>query len=116
MRIALCNEVLRGMPLKRQCEYAAALGYDGLEIAPFTLSDFPERISTAEATKIRTIVDGPAAAAHAAGYLRRLREALAKNHRTRSYAAPSRRCARHHTENAITTAAASANQVMAYCM
>ena len=34
MRIALCNEVLAGMPLERQCEYAARLGYDGLEIAP----------------------------------------------------------------------------------
>jgi D-psicose/D-tagatose/L-ribulose 3-epimerase len=57
MRIALCNEVLRGMPLEGQCEYAAALGYDGLEIAPFTLGDFPERISTAEAAKIRRVVE-----------------------------------------------------------
>jgi D-psicose/D-tagatose/L-ribulose 3-epimerase len=57
MRIALCNEVLAGMPLQRQCEVAAALGYDGLEIAPFTLSDSPEKISTAEATKIRTTVE-----------------------------------------------------------
>ena len=38
MRIALCNEVLAGMPLERQCDHAACLGYDGLEIAPFTLS------------------------------------------------------------------------------
>jgi D-psicose/D-tagatose/L-ribulose 3-epimerase len=57
MRIALCNEVLRGMPLEAQCEYAAGLGYDGLEIAPFTLSDTPERIATAEAAKIRRIVE-----------------------------------------------------------
>src|ERR1700761_2585739 len=57
MRIALCNEVLAGMPLERQCEYAASLGYDGLEIAPFTLSASPERISTAEAAKIRTTVE-----------------------------------------------------------
>ena len=46
MRIALCNEVLAGMPLQRQCEYAAGLGYDGLEIAPFTLNASPEKIST----------------------------------------------------------------------
>jgi D-psicose/D-tagatose/L-ribulose 3-epimerase len=58
MRIALCNEVLAGMPLQRQCEVAAALGYDGLEIAPFTLSDSPEKISTAEAAKIRAVVEG----------------------------------------------------------
>src|ERR1700687_2686308 len=57
MRIALCNEVLAGMPLERQCEYAAALGYDGLEIAPFTLSTSPEKISTAEAAKIRATIE-----------------------------------------------------------
>ena len=57
MRIALCNEVLAGMPLERQCDYAALLGYDGLEIAPFTLSESPEKISTAEATKIRATVE-----------------------------------------------------------
>ena len=28
----------------------------------------------------------------------------------------ARRCARHHTPNAITTAPARPNQVMAYCM
>jgi D-psicose/D-tagatose/L-ribulose 3-epimerase len=57
MRIALCNEVLAGMTLERQCETAARLGYDGLEIAPFTLSDAPERIATAEAAKIRATVE-----------------------------------------------------------
>jgi sugar phosphate isomerase/epimerase len=57
MRIALCNEVLGGMELERQCEYAAALGYDGLEIAPFTLSTSPEKISTADAAKIRATVE-----------------------------------------------------------
>ena len=57
MRIALCNEVLAGMPLERQCEYAARLGYDGLEIAPFTLSDAPDKISTAEAARIRAVVE-----------------------------------------------------------
>jgi sugar phosphate isomerase/epimerase len=57
MRIALCNEVLAGMPLERQCEWAAKLGYDGLEIAPFTLSASPEKISTADAAKIRAIVE-----------------------------------------------------------
>jgi D-psicose/D-tagatose/L-ribulose 3-epimerase len=57
MRIALCNEVLAEMSLERQCEVAAALGYDGLEIAPFTLSASPENISTADAAKIRATVE-----------------------------------------------------------
>src|SRR5260221_14621299 len=57
MRIALCNGVLAGMALEQQCECAATLGYDGLEIAPFTLSDAPEKITTAEAAKIRATVE-----------------------------------------------------------
>ncbi len=57
MRIALCNEVLAGMPFERQCEFAAELGYDGLEIAPFTLSDNPEQLSTSEIARIRRSVE-----------------------------------------------------------
>ena len=57
MRIALCNEVLAAMPLEEQCELAAALGYDGLEIAPFTLADSPHRIDAIEAKRIRAVVE-----------------------------------------------------------
>ena len=57
MKIALCNEVLGAMPLEQQCELAAALGYDGLEIAPFTLAEAPHRIDAAEAARIRRIVE-----------------------------------------------------------
>ena len=57
MKIALCNEVLGAMPLERQCEIAAALGYDGLEIAPFTLADAPDRIDAAEARRLRGVVE-----------------------------------------------------------
>jgi sugar phosphate isomerase/epimerase len=57
MRIAICNEVLAGMPLERQCEYAARLGYDGLEIAPFTLSTSPEKISATDAARTRAVVE-----------------------------------------------------------
>lgn len=57
MRIALCNEVLRELPFERACAHAAALGYDGLEIAPFTLSERPETLSTAEIGRIRAKVE-----------------------------------------------------------
>ena len=43
------------MPFARQCEYAAALGYQGLEVAPYTLADDPLRISAAEARRCRDI-------------------------------------------------------------
>lgn len=57
MRIALCNEVLAHMSLEQQCDHAARLGYDGLEIAPFTLSDTPDKISSAEAARIRRTIE-----------------------------------------------------------
>jgi D-psicose/D-tagatose/L-ribulose 3-epimerase len=47
MRIALCNEVIGEMAFDEQCRFAAALGYDGLEVAPFTLGDEPHRLPTA---------------------------------------------------------------------
>ena len=54
MRIALCNEVIAPMPFPRQCEYAAKLGYDGLEIAPYTLSDEPQRMGAAQIAAARS--------------------------------------------------------------
>lgn len=57
MKLSLCNEVLASLSLERQCELAAALGYDGLEIAPFTLAEHPERIDAAEAARIRRVVE-----------------------------------------------------------
>jgi D-psicose/D-tagatose/L-ribulose 3-epimerase len=57
MKLALCNEVLGGLSLEAQCELAARLGYDGLEIAPFTLANAPERIDAAEARRIRGVVE-----------------------------------------------------------
>lgn len=53
MRIALCNEVVAPMPFPRQCEYAAKLGYDGLEIAPYTLSEEPHRLGGAQIAAAR---------------------------------------------------------------
>jgi D-psicose/D-tagatose/L-ribulose 3-epimerase len=53
MRIALCNEVLQPMPFAQQCAWAAAVGYDGLEIAPFTLSDEPHLMIAQERAAIR---------------------------------------------------------------
>lgn len=53
MKIALCNEVLQPMPFAEQCAYGAAIGYDGLEVAPFTLSESPHLLSARERAEIR---------------------------------------------------------------
>ena len=57
MRIALCNEVIAPMPFPKQCEYAAKLGYDGLEVAPYTLSDEPHRIGAAQLAAARSAAE-----------------------------------------------------------
>lgn len=57
MRIALCNEVIAPMPFPRQCEYAAQLGYDGLEIAPYTLSEEPHRMGAAQIRAARAAAE-----------------------------------------------------------
>ena len=41
MKLSLCNEVIRELAFERQCALAAELGYDGLELAPFTVSEQP---------------------------------------------------------------------------
>lgn len=53
MRIALCNEVLAPWPFARQCEWAAAVGYEGLELAPFTLGDDAWKLPAAERAALR---------------------------------------------------------------
>jgi sugar phosphate isomerase/epimerase len=57
MRIALCNEVIAPMPFPQQCEYAAKLGYDGLEVAPYTLSDEPHRLGAAQIAAARAAAE-----------------------------------------------------------
>ena len=52
-RVALCNEVIRDLSFAAQCDHAAVLGYDGIELAPFTLSDTPHLLGTAEIAAAR---------------------------------------------------------------
>lgn len=55
MKIALCNEVLQPLPFEQQCRLAADLGYDGLEVAPFTLAEDPTQLSDAEAARLARV-------------------------------------------------------------
>jgi sugar phosphate isomerase/epimerase len=43
MKFAICNEIFQGWKLEAIFEYAAKLGYNGVEIAPFTLAEFSYR-------------------------------------------------------------------------
>lgn len=55
MKFALCNEVLAPLPFAEQCRIAAALGYMGLEVAPYTVCEDPAAMSDSEARKLARI-------------------------------------------------------------
>ena len=38
VRFAICNELFEGWPFEEVCAYVKSVGYDGLELAPFTLA------------------------------------------------------------------------------
>lgn len=55
LRINLCNEVVRELDFAAQCAFARDHGYDGLEIAPFTLADDPTRLPARRIAELRAI-------------------------------------------------------------
>jgi D-psicose/D-tagatose/L-ribulose 3-epimerase len=54
MRVSLCNEVIRELPIARQFEFARKIGYDGLEIAPFTLGEEPHLLPGTKRAQVRS--------------------------------------------------------------
>jgi sugar phosphate isomerase/epimerase len=53
MRFAICNEIFQGWTPEAVLDYCAKIGYDGLEIAPFTLAKTVGEISQAQRRHIR---------------------------------------------------------------
>lgn len=59
MKFALCNEIFyyadkEKWTIRKQFEAAARLGFDGLEISPFTLQDHVEKITEEQKEEIRS--------------------------------------------------------------
>jgi D-psicose/D-tagatose/L-ribulose 3-epimerase len=76
VRISLCNEVIAGVPFAAQCDLAAKLGYDGLEIAPFTLSNEPHLLPPGERRSLRKAASDAGLAITGLHYLLRAPEGL----------------------------------------
>jgi sugar phosphate isomerase/epimerase len=53
MLISLCNEVIAELPFAAQCGFARSVGYDGIEIAPMTLSAEPHLLSERQRSEVR---------------------------------------------------------------
>lgn len=76
MKISLCNEVLADHDFPRQCELAKQMGYDGLEVAPATLSSEPHLLSAARRSEFRRIAEDHGVPVTGLHYLLRAPEGL----------------------------------------
>jgi sugar phosphate isomerase/epimerase len=55
MKFGICNEIFQDWPLDEAFAYAAKVGYDCVEIAPFTIAKSVTDISATERARIKTL-------------------------------------------------------------
>jgi sugar phosphate isomerase/epimerase len=58
MKYAICNETFEGWDHARVCDTVAALGYTGLEVAPFTLAPLITDVTAARRGELRRQAEG----------------------------------------------------------
>jgi len=58
MKFGVCNEIFQGWEIAAAMKYAAGIGYDGIELAPFTLARTVTEISAAQRQRIRDSAAG----------------------------------------------------------
>jgi sugar phosphate isomerase/epimerase len=57
MKFAICQELFENWEWERQCEFAASLGYTGLEVAPFTLGERISDVSADQRSELRRVAE-----------------------------------------------------------
>jgi sugar phosphate isomerase/epimerase len=57
IRLGICNELFEGWEFDRVCRTVKALGYDGIEIAPFTLAPLITDLSPVRRQELRRMVE-----------------------------------------------------------
>lgn len=58
MKFSICNELFKSWPIERIAYFVAELGYEGLELAPFTLCDLVTDLSLGDRHRIRRSIEG----------------------------------------------------------
>lgn len=57
IRLGICNELFEGWDFAHICQTVKAIGYDGIEIAPFTLAPLITDLSAEKRRELRLIVE-----------------------------------------------------------
>jgi sugar phosphate isomerase/epimerase len=57
MKFAICNEQFEGWAFDRVCRYVKSVGYEGLEVAPFTLASLITDVSPQRRAELRRQAD-----------------------------------------------------------
>lgn len=57
-RHAICNEIYKGWTFADACKSMRAIGYEGIEIAPFTLAEDPTTLPEDRRREYRSIMEG----------------------------------------------------------
>jgi sugar phosphate isomerase/epimerase len=57
IRLGICNELFEGLDFAEVCRVVKAIGYDGLEVAPFTLAPSVNDLSAARRRELRSAVE-----------------------------------------------------------
>ena len=53
MKYAICNELFENWPFERVCRFCSELGYEGLELAPFTLAPLITDLDASQRAELR---------------------------------------------------------------
>jgi len=56
IKLGICNELFEDWDFARVCRFVKEVGYDGLEIAPFTLAPLVTELAPAKRRELGTIV------------------------------------------------------------
>ena len=58
MKFGICNETWQGLDFSRTCDAIASAGYQGIEIAPFTLNEDPRQLTESAAADAGKVARG----------------------------------------------------------
>jgi sugar phosphate isomerase/epimerase len=53
MKLGICNELFVNWPWEKICDFVGGIGYQGIEVAPFTLAECAERITPRRRAALR---------------------------------------------------------------